>query len=122
MMHNMDLDSRKGFNHHQHDVVVIDEGINIKFESVTEQEIVESEDYQEESHDDLTRQMSVENTPLLLAPQPPPVSKMNRNITSEYIEMYTSFTPNPSAVNVLDEEEDEEDNDTTDDTKLGNGF
>ncbi|RCH89675.1 hypothetical protein CU097_004541 [Rhizopus azygosporus] len=108
MMHNMDLDSRKGFNHHQHDVVVIDEGINIKFEPVTEQEIVESEDYQEESHDDLTRQMSVENTPLLLAPQPPPVSKMNRNITSEYIEMYTSFTPNPSAVNVLDEEEDEE--------------
>ncbi|CEJ04168.1 hypothetical protein RMCBS344292_18135 [Rhizopus microsporus] len=109
MMHNMDLDSRKGFNHHQHDVVVIDESINIKFEPVTEQEIVESEDYQEESYDDLTRQMSVENTPLLLAPQPPPVSKMNRNITSEYIEMYTSFTPNPSAVNVLDEEEDEED-------------
>ncbi|KAG1457603.1 hypothetical protein G6F55_005827 [Rhizopus delemar] len=57
----------------------------------------------------LTRHISAEDRmPLLLAPQPPPRSaKVNsRNVTSEYIELYTSFTPNPSYMDLLVEEQD----------------
>lgn len=136
--HDMDLDNQKGFNNKHH---LYDAGCPIKFETVTEEEILEVEsDHEDEYQKDvlhyreenitLTKSNTFassnyaassfynnsDTTPLLEQQPPPPLpthvnrflaapqtrmpSSNDRNITSEYIEIYSSFTPNASAVNV----------------------
>lgn len=139
VMHDMDLDKQNGFNNKNH---LVDVGCPVKFETVTENEILEYEDDDEkvddsknkstvnyEDYDKLHKLNSFSSsnyaassyynnsdTTPLLGQIPPPLPTHNtqhflspqsrqpltseRNVTSEYIEMYSSFTPNASALNV----------------------
>lgn len=144
VMHDMDLDQQQhGFgNKHR----LVDVGCPFKFETVTENEILEYED-NDDKVDDLKNQPTRDyedydklhklnsysssnyaassyynnsDTAPLLGQIPPPLPTHNtqhflhpqsrqpltseRNVTSEYIEMYSSFTPNASALNVGQEE------------------
>lgn len=140
VMRDMDLDQQQhGFNNKHR---LVDVGCPIKFETVTENEILEYED-SDDKVDELKNQPTTgyedqdklhklnsfsssnyaaslyynnSDTTPLLEQVPPPLPTHNtqnflhpqlrqplnseRNVTSEYIEMYSSFTPNTSALNV----------------------
>lgn len=148
VMQDIDLDTNKGFNHHNHHkrMTIYDQGCPVMFETVPEDEIMDQESSSDENEEDEEQQQppeivmndmdqnhptddklsrfstytssfggnQSEDAPLLAnssaaspPPQPPvPLIHMlmprqlqnERNVTSEYIEMYSSFTPNASQI------------------------